>query len=183
MNTKAIVYYLLGCIGDVRKKRKKESSLILKSKDSNGIKNEEEQKLLLFEKRKIQNATDGLDNYFHKLLSENVSNENAAIIANYIITMRTEANLSDNYRRSIISLLSMLSKYHNHKSFREISHEDIITYLDSVRKPESQDPLHKWIGTYNLFRVHIIRFFKWLFYPNIEQDKRPKPSIIENIQN
>jgi hypothetical protein len=26
-----------------------------------------------------------------------------------------------------------------------------------------------------------MRFFKWLFNPDIEQKKRPKPSVIENI--
>jgi hypothetical protein len=40
--------------------------------------------------------------------------------------------------------------------------------------------LHKWIGTYNLYRVLLIRFFRWLYYPDIEQKKRPKPSIVDN---
>jgi len=26
-----------------------------------------------------------------------------------------------------------------------------------------------------------MRFFKWLYAPDIESDKRPKPSVIENI--
>jgi hypothetical protein len=26
-----------------------------------------------------------------------------------------------------------------------------------------------------------MRFFKWLYYPDIESDKRPKPEVIENI--
>jgi integrase/recombinase XerD len=50
-----------------------------------------------------------------------------------------------------------------------------------LRKPEESDPLHKWIGTYNIYRVLLIRFFKWLYYPDIEQKKRPKPYVIENI--
>ena len=54
-------------------------------------------------------------------------------------------------------------------------------FLDSFRKPEASDPLHKWIGTYNIYRVVFIRFFKWLYYPDIEPKKRPKPSIIENV--
>jgi integrase/recombinase XerD len=54
-------------------------------------------------------------------------------------------------------------------------------FLDSFRKPEASDPLHKWIGTYNIYRALFIRFFKWLYYPNVEQKKRPKPNIIENI--
>jgi hypothetical protein len=42
--------------------------------------------------------------------------------------------------------------------------------------------LHRWIGTYNLYRVHLIRFFKWLYSPGLEPDKRPKPHVVENIQ-
>jgi hypothetical protein len=41
--------------------------------------------------------------------------------------------------------------------------------------------MHKWIGTYNLFRIHLLRFFKWLYYPDAEPGKRLKPSVIENI--
>ena len=41
--------------------------------------------------------------------------------------------------------------------------------------------MHKWIGTYNLYRIELMRFFKWLYYPYIESDKRPKPEVIQNI--
>jgi hypothetical protein len=56
-----------------------------------------------------------------------------------------------------------------------------VRFLDSLRKPEESDLLHKSIGTYNIYRVLLIRFFKWLYYPDLEQKKRPKPSVIENI--
>lgn len=62
-----------------------------------------------------------------------------------------------------------------------MTREDILSFLDSFRKPESVDPLHKWIGTYNLYAIHLMRFFKWLYYPDIEQNKRRKPIVIENI--
>jgi hypothetical protein len=32
-----------------------------------------------------------------------------------------------------------------------------------------------------LVHMHLMRFFRWLYYPDIEQSKRPKPKIIENI--
>jgi hypothetical protein len=97
--------------------------------------------------------------------------------------MRMEINLSDNYRRLNINTLYYLSNFFdNRKSFKQITREDLFQYLDSFRKSESSDPLHKWIGTYNLYRILLIRFFRWLHYPDIEQKKRPKPSIIENIQ-
>jgi integrase len=59
--------------------------------------------------------------------------------------------------------------------------DDIVSFLDGLRKPEAADPLHKWIGTYNIYRIHLLRFFKWLYFPDIESKKRPKPEVIENI--
>jgi hypothetical protein len=40
---------------------------------------------------------------------------------------------------------------------------DIISFLDSYRKPETMDPLHKWINTYNIRLAIICKFFKWLY--------------------
>jgi integrase len=134
---------------------------------------------------KIEIATNGLRHDCFNWLYEKVaklSKENAAIIADYVISMKTEMNSSDYYRRDAIVLLSKFSIFFsNLKPFRSMTREDILSFLDSFRKPESVDPLHKWIGTYNLYAIHLMRFFKWLYYPDIEQDKRCKPLVIENI--
>jgi integrase len=134
----------------------------------------------VFFDRKIEDVTSGLIQYFHKLLYK-ISKENAWTVANYIISMRTEVNLSDHYRRDTINILGNFSIYCKDKSLRLITRDEILTFLDSFRKPENVDPLHKWIGTYNTYRIYLTRFFKWLYYPDIEPDKRPKPEIIENI--
>jgi integrase len=82
----------------------------------------------------------------------------------------------------VIENLADLSKFHlNKKYFREMTGEDILLYLDSFRKPEASDPLHKWIGTYTLKRELIVKFFKWLFHPDIESAKRPHPKAVENV--
>src|SRR5215204_4119624 len=96
--------------------------------------------------------------------------------------MKNEINLSDNYRKLNIYALYRISRFfNNRKSYKELVREDLLQFLDSFRKTEASDSLHKWIGTYNIYRVLFIRFFKWLYYPNIEQKKRPKSSVIENI--
>jgi hypothetical protein len=28
---------------------------------------------------------------------------------------------------------------------------------------------------------YLLRFFKWLYYPDLEPDKRPKPEVVTNI--
>jgi hypothetical protein len=40
----------------------------------------------------------------------------------------------------------------------------IISFIESFRKPEAEDMLHRWIATYNnnnTFRIHLLRFFKY----------------------
>ncbi len=55
--------------------------------------------------------------------------------------------------------------------------EEVLHYLDSSRKLDTSDPLHKWIGTYNLGRTIPIRFFKWLYHPNEDSKKRKIPVL------
>jgi hypothetical protein len=95
--------------------------------------------------------------------------------------MNSEINPADNYRRDNIILLIRFSKFHHNKAFKQIVREDVLSFLDSLRKPEAADPLHRWVGTYNLFRIYLLRFFKWLYYPGVEPDKRSKSAIMENI--
>jgi hypothetical protein len=62
-----------------------------------------------------------------------------------------------------------------------MTREDVLQYLNSNRRSEESDPLHKWIGTYNLRRIYLQRFFKWLYYPELEPSKRPSPDVIKNM--
>jgi len=160
---------------------KKSISTVLKNREYAKREGDEEEDNanVLFD-RKIEIATEGLIPYFSKLCYE-LPHENALTIANYIISMKAEINPSPNYRKESIRSLYQLSKYCNHKSFRSLTRQNILEFLDSFRKPEASDPLHKWIGTYNLYRMRLMRFFKWLYYPHIEPDKRPKSDILENI--
>ena len=121
--------------------------------------------------RKIENATVGLRPEFSKLLYGIINND-ALTIVDYIQAMKVETNLSDNYRKNLVMLLCVFSKFYNNntnenknkkeRTFRTINRDDIVSFLESFRRPEPSDPMHKWIGTYNTYRIHLLRFFKWL---------------------
>jgi len=64
-----------------------------------------------------------------------------------------------------------------------MTRNDVIAYLNYVKKPESDDPMHKWIGTYNYYNTILTKFFKWLYNPDKAPKSRPKPKVIENIHN
>ena len=93
--------------------------------------------------------------------------------------MKVEINLS---LRLILNTLAKLSQFHNGKPLK-ISNYDIVAYLNSLRKPENADPLHGWIEIYNLHLTTLSRFFKWLYTPELEPKKRPKPVVVQNISS
>ena len=102
-----------------------------------------------------------------------LSKTNDDIIKEYFDAMQTEINPSVNYVNTNRNTLNKLSHFHRNRPFAEMKREDIISYLNSLRKSDEIDPLHKWIGTYNSRIRNIIRFFKWLYYPTKEPNQRP----------
>jgi hypothetical protein len=140
----------------------------------------------LFFERKLESVTAGLPREIYNLLLNKIPNEDALVIMDYVMSVMTEVNPTDNYRIDIIRILSKFIIFcrngcHISKPPNQLGRQDVLAFLDSFRKPEVSDPLHRWIGTYNLYRTHLLRFFKWLYSPNVESDNRPKPSVVEYI--
>jgi integrase/recombinase XerD len=87
--------------------------------------------------------------------------------------MKSEINPRPSYIKNTIQFLSELSKYVGiEKNFEHFTSGDLVSYLDSCRKPESDDPMHKWIGSYNVKCQTILRFYKWMYYHDIEDPKK-----------
>src|SRR2546427_5236670 len=131
--------------------------------------------------KKIDLVTDGLNRYLRKQLKDQVSIDNSSLISDYALIQKTEMNLSLNYRSTTLSELIVFCKALRNKPFFKITRDDILTYLDSLRKPESIDPLHKWIGSYNLKRECLVKFFKWLYNPDVTSRDRSIPSVMKDI--
>src|ERR671933_426326 len=135
--------------------------------------------------RKITMAIEGFTTHkFCELVLKDrsrLSKENALTICDYIIAMKREVNPRLSYKKYTIQFLSELSRAVGiEKKFIDLTRDDVLCYLDKCRKPENEDPLHKWIGTYNTKLVILSRFFKWLYYPNVEDPKgRSELSALE----
>ncbi len=88
--------------------------------------------------------------------------------------MRREINSTKEYERLTRIVLSKID-------VNTATQADIMKFLDSLRKPKAIDPMHKWIGTYNLYVVILKRFFKWFNNPycveGIKKLKRKEVSI------
>jgi hypothetical protein len=129
----------------------------------------------------LQNIISGLQKRYSRLFTD-MPKVNAIAIADFITNLNTEINLSERHKMNMIEVLNSLSNhFKNKKSFRDMKREDVLSFLDNIRKPEISDPQHKWIGTYNLYRVLIVKFFKWLYYQEMPSSQRPNPSVIESI--
>jgi hypothetical protein len=118
--------------------------------------------------RKLEIVTAGLTKE-HSNLLEKISREDALTVMDYMISLNAEVNPSVNYRKDIIKCLTKFitfcrkSLYSKERTnLKQLDRKDVLAFLDSLRKSEIADPLHRWIGTYNLYRVHLIRFLKWL---------------------
>jgi uncharacterized protein YihD (DUF1040 family) len=69
-------------------------------------------------------------------------------ICDYVIAMKREINPRLNYKKYTIQVLAELSKAVGvEKKFIDMTRDDVLCYLDKCRKPENEDPLHKWIGS------------------------------------
>ena len=106
--------------------------------------------------------------------------QNQMVIEQYISARITEVNLAQSTQKTVRDTLNRFSK-HLKKGFKDSSKDDIISHLNSLRKSETDDPNHKWKGTYNLSFILISTFFKWFYYPQVEHTERPTPDILLNI--
>ena len=86
--------------------------------------------------RKIEETTANLPSSFTRQLLS-VGTDNVETVVKYIAAIKSEINLSDNYRKDLIALLARFSKYHDNKSFSRFNKS---RYCCIVKK--------KYIGQY-----------------------------------
>lgn len=87
-------------------------------------------------------------------MSQEILKDSKRILDDYISCMKKEINPSESYIKITRGVLSRFD-------VNITTQEDILIFLNRLKKPESEDPLHKWIGTYNYYVVILKRFFKW----------------------
>jgi hypothetical protein len=132
---------------------------------------------------KLQLALEGLNPFIRRSLL-GISKRNSAYILDYVINeLKRENNASVNYVRMNIYAIVDLVKYCKKPNIKTITRENVLSYLDSLKKTETQDPMHKWIGTHSLHRVILTKFFKWLYYSDIEPKERPSRMSLKIYQN
>lgn len=111
--------------------------------------------------------SDSLPYYSSILRDLNLANgENAEIICDFIIAEINNDNIKPSTKLTHVKILFWFIKYLEYKNFSLVTRDDISDYLNSLRKPESVDPTHKWIGTHNTRQMILSKFFRWLYNKN-----------------
>jgi len=120
-----------------------------------------ENKISDLEKR-IELLTSDILPYYNSIFKElcNANAQNAEILCDFIMTEYNNQNIKTNTKLTHIKIICWFSKYSNYKDFQLITRHNIIDYLNSLRKIESIDPTHKWIGTYNIRQMILSKFFR-----------------------
>lgn len=82
--------------------------------------------------RKLDLITAGAKPFIKKHLLTRITKDNCLVIINYILAFQTEVNPSEKYRIDTIYKLKQLAEFHNPKSFRDMTRQDIVEFLDHL---------------------------------------------------
>lgn len=135
--------------------------------------------------KKIQSLTFGSLPYYDSILKElyEANRQNAKTICDFIMVEVTNQNIKTSTKLTHIKVLCWFTKHLNHKNFQLVTRDDVTDYLNSLRKPESIDPTHKWIGTYNTRQMILSKFFRWLYNKNeFDSKKWVTPPCMQGIR-
>ena len=112
-----------------------------------------------------------------------INSDNANIICDYILAEQTEINIKESTKEGKIKVLIWLSNRLDNKLYHLMTKNDLLEYLNSLRRPASEDPTCKWVGSYNGRQMILLKFFKWLYNPNEPNAKaRLNPPCILGVK-
>src|SRR5918911_3677682 len=121
--------------------------------------------------------------YFRQALNRlaTVNAENASVICDYILAEQTDINIKESTKEGKIKVLIWLSNYLANKPFGQMTKQDILSYLNSLKRSVLEDPTHKWIGSYNGRQMILNKFFRWLYDPNEPNPNNIRDKVKEGI--
>ena len=103
--------------------------------------------------------------------------QNANILYDFLTTEQTHTNVKPSTRLSYIKVICLFNRYLSYKDFK-ITKNDILGYLNSLKRSESDDPTHKWINTYNTRQAIFSKFFRWLYNQEESDHKKKKNTCL-----
>lgn len=99
----------------------------------------------------------------------------------FFIAERNEINIKKSTIEWHVKVLGQIQKFHNFKEFKDTTREDILNFLNSLRKPSEEDSTNKSIGNRNN-KQRVSLKFKWLHNPETDHRNRPTPSCMSGVK-
>jgi integrase len=133
---------------------------------------------------KIDQLTRGQKPYVRRIFFDilNKSPQNAKNICDFIIAERNEINIKESTAEWHVKILGQIQKFLNFKDFKDITKDDILNYLNSLRKTSEEDPTNKSIGNRNNKQRVLLKFFKWFYNPELDFKSRSTPPCMTGIK-
>lgn len=88
--------------------------------------------------------------------------KNAMSLYDFLLVEQIEKNVKLSTKITHIKVIYLFNRFLHFKDFEEITKHDILNYLNSPKKSDTDDPSHKGIGTYNTRQMILSKFFRWL---------------------
>lgn len=131
--------------------------------------------------RRLEQLLQGLKSNTPRYKLAELSENHKSVLADFLAEITYKESVAPNTKGAYINNLYYLVKDTRGKQFREMTSMDIDLYLQSHHRPLALDPKQKWVNSHNVRGSMFMKFFKWLYYPDLPAESRPKPDVIKNI--
>jgi hypothetical protein len=122
--------------------------------------------------RKIKAAGCSLQKSIQNYFLEFPTERDKELVADFLISCSQKENVAIMTKRVYLIALTYLSRFlENKKSFEVITAKELSDFLSSMYKDQTQDPKQSWISTQRTMGLALLKFFKWLAYPELTPKK------------
>jgi hypothetical protein len=133
---------------------------------------------------KIKAVVSGLPRSISNLFLEFPTDDNKDLAANFIDSCIKQENISINTKRVYLIALAYLAREVK-KPLELVTSSDLKAYLGSMQRSQTEDPDQSWISTQRTMALPLLKFFKWLAYPDLTPQERkqlPKDNYPEVLK-
>ena len=120
---------------------------------------------------KIKTVVIGLPRSISNLFLEFPTDHNKELVANFLDSCIKQENISLNTKRIYLIALAYLAREVK-KPLELVTNSDLKTYLDNMQKSQVEDPDQSWISTQRTLGLPLLKFYKWLAYPDMTPQER-----------
>jgi site-specific recombinase XerD len=125
--------------------------------------------------RKIKTAAAGLQKSIQNYFLEFPTERDKEVVADFMLACSQQENVAIKTKRVYLIALTYLSRFlENKKSFDTITAKEFSAFLNRMYKDQTQDPNQSWISTQRTLGLALLKFFKWLAYPDLTPQERKR---------